>query len=71
MNNIQLRPNQQIEVKSTTPFAYNAICEAIYMASKNRIEIDLWIGDFLIGIDSNSTADTLNKEYKNYLKNKE
>lgn len=70
MNNIAFKPGQTIEMKCTTPFVYNAICEAIYEASKNRIHIDLCIGDFIMGIDSESNAKQLNAEYEVYLQGK-
>jgi len=67
MTNISFKPGQTIEMKCNTPFVYNAICEAIYEASKNRITIHLWIGDFCMCINTESTAKHVYTEYEQHM----
>ncbi len=68
-NNLEFSKHQLIQMKCTTPFVYNAICDAVYLASKHHITIGLTVGNSAMEITENDTAKQLYEQYKVFNKN--
>lgn len=70
MQNIRFKPGTTIEMEIATEHVFNAISEAIYIACKYMVEIDLNVNGFLLSIDIDSNPFQKELEYKNWLHTK-
>ena len=66
MQNIKFVPGTIVETEIATQHAFNAISEAIYLACKYMIEVNLNINQCMLHIDCNSNPFQKEIEYKKW-----
>ena len=67
MRNIRFVPGTSIHMEIATQHSFNAISEAIYIACKYMIEVQLHINECVLVIDCNSNPFQKELEYKEYV----
>lgn len=70
MENINFIPGITYQLQCTTTHVYNAICEAIYLACKQKIEINMEVEGFCMNIDSDTNPKQTYEKYKNWITSK-
>ena len=70
MKYLKINNGQTIEMRADTDNVYFAVTEAVLLAKKNLIEIDLLVGEYLMGIDKDTVISDIMADYSYWLKTK-
>ncbi|HON52636.1 MAG TPA: hypothetical protein P5243_03000 [Bacteroidales bacterium] len=68
MKYLKINPGQTIEMRADTDNVYFAVTEAILLAQKYLIEINLFVGEYMMGIDKDTVISDMMSEYSYWLK---